>query len=146
MVLFTNYGDYCFGTCDNDEATTEIPQFDNKVKHNDLRYYDNITFSDGSVIPDDPKSPAAAAPTPTHAEADVLNIFSDNYSGGLDWSENELRAGWSNGSSEIYDLSGDKMVKIKPILLVTTEYKWIKCIWCCRSLWPYKHQLRCLGS
>lgn len=93
MVLFTAYGTGAEKTVD-------------------LRYYDNITFSDGTVISTD-AGPATAAPTPTHAEANVLNIFSDNYSGGLVWSENEIRAGWSHGSSDVYDLGGDKMVKNK---------------------------------
>lgn len=93
IALFTNYG-------------TGLN------KKEDLRYYDNITFTDGSVVSGDAE-PSAAAPTPSHAEADVLNIFSDNYSGSLDWSENELRAGWSNGSSDIYSIGNDKMVKNK---------------------------------
>ena len=34
----------------------------------------------------------------------------------MDLGENEIRAGWSHGSSDVYDLGGDKMVKIKPIV------------------------------
>lgn len=80
----------------------------------DLRYYDNITFSDGTLIEADPV-PATAAPAPTHNAADVLNIFSDHYASGLDWSENELRAGWSNGGeTSVYAFTAtDKMVKQK---------------------------------
>ena len=95
MVLFTAYGN----------GAEKTP---------DLRYYDNITFSDGTLLGADP-APATAAPAPTHNAADVLNIFSDHYAGGLDWSENELRAGWSNGGdTSVYAFTAtDKMVKQK---------------------------------
>ena len=95
MVLFTAYG----------SGGEKTP---------DLRYYDNITFSDGTLLGADP-APATAAPAPTHNAADVLNIFSDHYAGGLDWSENELRAGWSNGGdTSVYAFTAtDKMVKQK---------------------------------
>ena len=95
MVLFTAYG----------SGGEKTP---------DLRYYDNITFSDGTLLGADP-APATAAPAPTHNAADVLNIFSDHYAGGLAWSENELRAGWSNGGdTSVYAFTAtDKMVKQK---------------------------------
>ena len=95
IVLFTNYG-------------TGLN------KKEDLRYYDNITFTDGSLIGADPV-PSSAAPTPTHDAADVLNVYSDHYSNSILWSDNELRAGWSNGgeTAEYEFATGDKMVKQK---------------------------------
>lgn len=96
LVLFVNYGNGAH-------------------KKDDLRYYDNITFTDGSVIQGD-AIPQSAAPAPSHDSADVLNIFSDAYSGSIDWNDNELRAGWSSGDINIYDLDGtgaDKMLKLK---------------------------------
>lgn len=95
LVLFVNYGNGAH-------------------KKDDLRYYDNITFTDGSVIQGD-AIPQSAAPAPSHDSADVLNIFSDAYSGSIDWNDNELRAGWSSGDINIYDLDGtgaDKMLKL----------------------------------
>lgn len=96
LVLFVNYGNGAH-------------------KKDDLRYYDNITFTDGSEIQGD-AIPQSAAPAPSHDSADVLNIFSDAYSGSIDWNDNELRAGWSSGDINIYDLDGtgaDKMLKLK---------------------------------
>ena len=95
LVLFTNYGT-------------------GNHKKSDTRYYDNITFTDGAVIPGDP-APATAAPTPTHNAADVLNIFSDHYSNTINWYENELRSGWSSGGeTKVIDFTvDDKMVKQK---------------------------------
>ena len=95
IVLFTNYGT-------------------GNHKKSDTRYFDNITFTDGAVIPGDP-TPATAAPTPTHNAADVLNVFSDHYANSLDWSVNEIRAGWSNGGeTKVIDFAADdKMVKQK---------------------------------
>ena len=96
IVLFVNYGNGAH-------------------KKDDLRYYDNITFTDGSVIQGD-AIPQSAAPAPSHDSADVLNIFSDAYSGSIDWNDNELKAEWSSGDINIYDLDGtgaDKMLKLK---------------------------------
>ena len=96
LVLFVNYGNGAH-------------------KKDDLRYYDNITFTDGSLIQSD-AIPQSAAPAPSHDSADVLNIFSDAYSGSIDWNDNEIRAGWSSGDISIYDLDGtgaDKMLKLK---------------------------------
>ena len=95
IVLFTNYGT-------------------GNHKKSDTRYFDDITFTDGAVIPGDP-APATAAPTPTHNAADVLNVFSDHYANSLDWSVNEIRAGWSNGGETVViDFAADdKMVKQK---------------------------------
>ena len=95
IVLFTNYGT-------------------GNHKKSDTRYYDDITFTDGAVIAGDP-APATAAPTPTHNTADVLNVFSDHYANSLDWSVNEIRAGWSNGGETVViDFAADdKMVKQK---------------------------------
>ena len=93
IVLFSNYGNGAH-------------------KKSDTRYFDNLTYTDGAVIPGDP-SPATAAPTPTHNAADVLNVFSDHYANSLDWSVNEIRAGWSNGGeTAVIDFAADdKMVK-----------------------------------
>lgn len=95
IVLFSNYGNGAH-------------------KKSDTRYFDNLTYTDGAVIPGDP-SPATAAPTPTHNAADVLNVFSDHYANSLDWSVNEIRAGWSNGGeTAVIDFAADdKMVKQK---------------------------------
>ena len=95
IVLFSNYGNGAH-------------------KKSDTRYFDNLTYTDGAVIPGD-IAPAAAAPTPTHNAADVLNVFSDHYANSLDWSVNEIRAGWSNGGeTAVIDFAaGDKMVKQK---------------------------------
>ena len=95
IVLFTNYGT-------------------GNHKKSDTRYFDDITFTDGAVIAGDP-APATAAPTPTHNAADVLNVFSDHYANSLDWSVNEIRAGWSNGGETVViDFAADdKMVKQK---------------------------------
>lgn len=96
LVLFVNYGNGAH-------------------KKDDLRYYDNIIFTDGSVIQGD-AIPQSAAPAPSNDSADVLNIFSDAYSGSIDWNDNELRAGWSSGDIDVYDLDGtgaDKMLKLK---------------------------------
>lgn len=95
IVLFSNYGNGAH-------------------KKSDTRYFDNLTYTDGAVIPGDP-IPATAAPTPTHNAADVLNVFSDHYANSLDWSVNEIRAGWSNGGeTAVIDFAADdKMVKQK---------------------------------
>ena len=95
MVLFTAYG----------SGGEKTP---------DLRYYDNITFSDGTLIGADP-APATAAPTPTHNASDILNVYSDHYPNSILWSDNELRAGWSNGgeTAEYEFAANDKMVKQK---------------------------------
>jgi hypothetical protein len=95
IVLFSNYGNGAH-------------------KKSDTRYFDNLTYTDGAVITGDP-SPATAAPTPTHNAADVLNVFSDHYANSLDWSVNEIRAGWSNGGeTAVIDFAADdKMVKQK---------------------------------
>ena len=95
IVLFSNYGNGAH-------------------KKSDTRYFDNLTYTDGAVIPGD-IAPAAAAPTPTHNAADVLNVFSDHYANSLDWSVNEIRAGWSvGGETAVIDFAaGDKMVKQK---------------------------------
>ena len=97
IVLFSNYGNGAH-------------------KKSDTRYFDNLTYTDGAVIPGD-IAPAAAAPTPTHNAADVLNVFSDHYANSLDWSVNEIRAGWSNGGeTAVIDFAaGDKMVKQKSL-------------------------------
>ena len=95
MVLFTAYG----------SGGEKTP---------DLRYYDNITFSDGTLIEADP-APATAAPTPTHNASDILNVYSDHYPNSILWSDNELRAGWSNGgeTTEYEFAANDKMIKQK---------------------------------
>ena len=96
LVLFVNYGNGAH-------------------KKDDLRYYDNITFTDGSEIMGD-ATPESPAPTPSNDSADVLNIFSDSFAGSIDWNDNELRAGWSSGDISIHDLDGtgaDKMLKLK---------------------------------
>ena len=74
-----------------------------------LRYYDDITYENGSAIvaADASLVPATAAPTPTHGSlntdpnadaADVFNIFSDHYPNSILWCpDNEARAGWSAG-------------------------------------------------
>lgn len=85
-----------------------------------LRYYDDITYENGSAIvaADASLVPPTAAPTPTHGSlntdpnadaADVFNIFSDHYANSIVWCpDNEARAGWSGGgSTKPYDLSGD---------------------------------------
>lgn len=46
-------------------------------------YADNIYFfNDGTTPPPQPSGPATAAPTPTHAAANVISIFSESYSDG----------------------------------------------------------------
>lgn len=97
MVLFTNYGTGAH-------------------KKEDLRYYDNITFTDGALIGVDPL-PATPAPTPSHQEADVLNLFSDAYAGSIVWADNKIRHDWSNGG-EVANIdfnsdATDMMVKMK---------------------------------
>ena len=92
MVLFTNYG-------------TGLHKME------DTRYYDNITFTDGSVISSDP-FPATAAPTPTPLQANVFNIYSDHYTDTTVWADNEIRAGWSNGEISEYSIS-DQDVALK---------------------------------
>lgn len=93
IVFFTNYGDGIH-------------------KRQDLRYYDNITFTEGSGTGLYPQ-PTNSAPAPTFDESSVLNIFSDHYSNTINWSENELRSSWSNGgNTRVIDLSSnDKIVR-----------------------------------
>lgn len=93
IVFFTSYGDGIH-------------------KRQDLRYYDNITFTEGSEIGLYPQ-PTNSAPAPTFDESSVLNIFSDHYSNTINWSENELRSSWSNGgNTRVIDLSSnDKIVR-----------------------------------
>ena len=93
ILFFTNYGDGIH-------------------KRQDLRYYDNITFTEGSGIGLYPQ-PTNSAPAPTFDESSVLNIFSDHYSNTINWYENELRSSWSNGgNTRVIDLSSnDKIVR-----------------------------------
>ena len=85
-----------------------------------LRYYDDITYENGSAIvaADASLVPPSPAPKPAHGTlnsdpnadaADVFNIFSDHYANSILWCpDNEARAGWSaGGSTKPYDLSGD---------------------------------------
>ena len=83
-------------------------------KKEDTRYYDNITFTDGSLLGAD-AAPSTAAPTPTHAAVNVLNLFSDNYEGSIDWTKNQIKADWSVGEAEAvdFDSNGNKMLKFK---------------------------------
>ena len=85
-----------------------------------LRYYDDITYENGSAIvaADASLVPATAAPTPTHGSlntdpnadaADVFNIFSDHYPNSILWCpDNEARAGWSaGGATKPYSVNGE---------------------------------------
>lgn len=85
-----------------------------------LRYYDDITYENGSAIvaADASLVPPTAAPTPTHGSlntdpnadaADVFNIFSDHYPNSILWCpDNEARAGWSaGGATKPYSVNGE---------------------------------------
>ena len=77
-------------------------------------YIDDVAYDLGPIIPEpDLPLPTNSAPVPTFDESSVLNIFSDHYSNTINWSENELRSGWSNGGSvKVIDLSSnDKIVR-----------------------------------
>jgi len=95
---------------------TFFPDFTDNRGQENVIYFDNIVFEGfnylggASTGGGDPTAPTTAAPTPTHAEADVMAIFSDSYTvlDGIDYNP-----GW--GQKTVYstmEIEGNSTIKL----------------------------------
>ncbi|OWY23824.1 hypothetical protein BVG80_07695, partial [Sphingobacteriales bacterium TSM_CSM] len=78
-------------------------------------YFDNITFSSGGG---GATEPTAAAPTPTHPEADVISMFSDAYT---NVPVDTWRTDWSAATLEDVSVAGNATKKYSALDFVGIE-------------------------
>ncbi len=90
---------------------TDIIQL--KFDGNGTIYLDNIYF-----FAPPPTEPTAAAPAPTHAESDVISLFSEAYSG---VPVDTWRTDWSAGNLEEVTLAGNAVKKYTDLNFVGIE-------------------------
>jgi len=80
-------------------------------------YLDNIYFF--TTEPPPPSAPTEAAPTPTHAEANVVSLFSDAYTNAAvdTWS-----ASWDQADVEDVQIAGDAVKKYTNLVFAGIEF------------------------
>ena len=80
-------------------------------------YLDNIYFF--TTRPPPPSAPSEAAPTPTHAEADVVSLFSDAYK---DAAVDTWSASWDQADVEDVQIAGDAAKKYSNLVFAGIEF------------------------
>ncbi|MCY3676712.1 MAG: hypothetical protein OXH66_03840 [Gemmatimonadetes bacterium] len=80
-------------------------------------YLDNIYFF--STTPPPPSAPTEAAPTPTHAEANVVSLFSDAYT---DAAVDTWSASWDQADVEDVLIAGDAVKRYTNLVFAGIEF------------------------
>ena len=89
-----------------------FPDFQTRTDSN-ICYFDNITFSAGTV-----SAPTTAAPTPTRPSADVISMFSNAYT---NKTVDTWRTSWSAGSLTDLQIAGNDTKKYSSLDFVGVE-------------------------
>ena len=76
-------------------------------------YIDDVTWTNGDVVEGD-AVPAVAAPTPTHAAADVMSVISAHYNSGVPITN--VNPGWGQATqTSLETINGEEILKMKTL-------------------------------
>jgi hypothetical protein len=80
---------------------------------NNTFYVDDVTWTDGALNAVD-ATPAQAAPTPTHADADVMSVYSFHYAPSVPVTN--VNPGWGQATQTSFEvINGESIVKMKTL-------------------------------
>ena len=90
---------------------------------NNTFYVDDVTWTDGALNAAD-ATPAQAAPTPTHADADVMSVYSFHYAPSVPVTN--VNPGWGQATQTSFEvINGESIVKMKTLNYQGHDLTWV---------------------